>query len=115
MDLTNIKNGLGFVDRDLLFNRMCHFTPPEDEAWSFRRLPDRDFSELGISYSYEISAAAKTFRPEEEWVQKKYYKLFQIYTGNRDIYLHICELLGSIAKQFERGFKATVWREDENQ
>lgn len=114
MDLTNIKNGLGFVDRELLYNRMCSFTPPEDEAWSFRRLEGRDFSELGVTFSYEISRAAKTFRPEEEWVQKKYYKVFQIRTGNRELYLHICGLLKDIATQLERGLEADEWTEDDN-
>ena len=115
MDLTNIKNGVGFVDRQLLFDRMCNFTPPEGEAWSFRRLEGRDFSELGITYTYDISKAAKKFRPESEWTQVKYYKIFQIYTGNRDLYLHICELLEDIAKQFERGFDADEWIDNENQ
>lgn len=115
MDLTNIKNGLGFVDRDLLFNRMCHFTPPEDEAWSFRRLEGRDFSELGITFKYDISDAAKKFRPESEWTQVKYYKIFQIYTGDRELYLYLCELLQDISTQFERGFEADEWSEDDNQ
>lgn len=35
-----------------------------------------------------------------------YYKLFQIYTGDSELYLHICSLLEDIAKQFERGFEA---------
>ena len=114
MNLTNIKNGLGFVDRDILFNRMCHFTPPEDEVWYFYRLGGRDFSELGITFRYDISDAAKKFRPESEWTQVKYYKVFQIYTGDRNLYLYICELMKNIATQLEKGFKAVEWSEDDN-
>ena len=101
MDLTNIKNGIGFVDRDLLFYRMSHSTPPEDEAWYFKRLPDRDFSELSISYAYYDAKNGKEM--------SVCYKLFQIYTGNCELYLHICSLLEDIAKQFERGFEADEW------
>lgn len=102
MDLTNIKNGIGFVDRDLLFYRMSHSTPPEGEAWYFNQLPDRDFSELYISYAYYDAKNGKEMGV--------CYKLFQIYTGNRELYLHICSLLEDIARQFERGFKADEFK-----
>ena len=116
MNLTNIKNDMGFVSRQLIFNRVQRFSVPDDGGgWSFKKIADRDFSELGINYVYEISNAAKKFRPESEHTQSKYYKVFQIYTGDKGMYLHICDLLNDIAKQFEVVLETDEWREDDNQ
>lgn len=100
MNLSNVKNGKGFVTQDELRGRMCHFRPPTGEAYFIHRL-NGDFSQIGITYAKnDVDEAA--------------YRLFKIFTGNRELYVYICDLIRAIAEEFYAEVICDLWSEDES-
>jgi hypothetical protein len=89
MDMTNLKNGNGFVTKQDLFLRMARFKPPTGDYYSMRQIKGRDFSEVGVM------AYGAAMMP-----------LFKIYTGNRELYEYITRLVVSIAT--EMGYECRV-------
>ena len=87
MDLSNIKNGVGFVTEQEILDRLRFFTPPDAENY---------YIDLG-RYS-EVGAC---------WYGNKK-KLFCIYSGNQDLYNLICEMIKCAAEKIGLGFKVNI-------
>jgi len=93
MDFTNLKADNGFIRQQDVFNRLASFRCPDDEFFVIRRFGA--FSSVGVSYQNEMC----TF--------------FKVYTGNRDLYLYIRDMIQNTADQLESRFQADQWEEDE--
>ena len=98
MDMTNIKNDVGFVRADDIFDRFRFRTPPDGEYYVICRPPKGGrFASVGVL------------------CYKEFVKLFLIYAGERELYDHICQLAAQAAEKIGLGFevKAEVWDESE--
>ena len=100
MDVSKVQ----FVRKEDLHRRLTQFTPPKDECYIFHRLEGRDFFRCGISFSYEIRG---------ERIDCDY-KLFDIYAGNRDLFLYIRDMIQEVAESEDRTLTADDWPEDDS-
>ena len=95
MDLQKIQ----FVRKQDIHRRMSQFTPPEGESYTFRRQEDSSFSQCGISFSYQLDENDKNC----------VYPLFRIYTGTRDVYFHILDMIHEVAEEVGRPVDYDEW------
>jgi hypothetical protein len=92
MDFTNLKAGNGFINQQDVFNRLVDFRYPDA---SLVLLRCGDFSSVGVI------------------IDDKTYPLFRVYTGNRDLYLYIRDMVKETAEKLQSRFEADEWKKNE--
>lgn len=92
MDFANLKAGNGFINQQDVFNRLADFRYP-DASLILRRC--EDFSIVSVIIDNEA------------------YPLFRVYTGNRNLYLYIRDMVREVANQLESDFEADEWKKNE--
>lgn len=93
MNMTNLREGNGFVNREDLFRRMAFARPAPEDHYRFFKVPNSDFSVLSTA---------------------EYNPLFRIYTGNEELYGFIRDMAEDVAKQLGCEFKAAQWRPNDD-
>jgi len=96
MNMTNLKSGNGYVDRDSMFHRMLRFRPPAGDHFIMAKIRGSDFSHIGILAYGEVVMP-----------------LFKIYTGNEELYAYIQGLFHEIAKDIACEAKSYKWKEND--
>ena len=94
MNLTNLKNGIGFVVQQEIFDRLRRFTPPDKESYFVKQ---GRYSVVGVSW-YGV---------------KK--KLFCIYSGDQELYNLICEMVKESVEKIGYPVNIEEWSNDESQ
>ncbi len=96
MNLSNIKNGIGYVTVDDIFDRLKFFSPPDEEYYFIKRISGRKYSIIGLSYY----GGDKT--------------LFRIFTGSKDLYALICKMSMEAATRMDRQIEIEEWADETN-
>lgn len=94
MDLTNLKEGNGFVTKENLFNRMVRLRPPTDDYFIMAKIKGSDFSQIGVM------AYGAAVMP-----------LFKIFTGNEEVYTYIQGMFHEVAKELACKAKSYKWKD----
>lgn len=96
MDMTNIKDGNGFIHQGDLLMRMHRSRPVKGDPYVLRRLPGRVFSQVGIM------AMGKYLKP-----------MFLIYTGNKELYEFVREKFEATASALGYKSQADDWKDED--
>lgn len=92
MELTNVKNGTGFVTRDDLFNRLARTRSSAGLRYEVARVRDSIFSQVTL-----VLTGGRA------------HPLFKIMTATEELYGIVCDNIRDIAAGFHCGFEADNW------
>lgn len=82
MDFTNLRDGMGYIDRERMLLKMSRLMPEPDDYFVFYMPETGPFARLGVTY-HGLAIAP----------------LFEIYAGNFDLYNFLGDMIESICKQ----------------
>ena len=99
MDLTNLKNGIGFVTEQEIFDRLRFFMPPDEENYFI------ESNEYCYVKNGRYSVVGTCWHGERK-------KLFCIYSGTPELYTLICEMVKKAAEKI--GYSVQIEESDES-
>lgn len=92
MDISNLQNQIGFVNKVDIAFRLNPFNLPEGECFIIKRIEGSSFSQVGATFMGETL------------------KFFDIYTGNEDVCKFVVGLLCEVAEELGKEFKDETGR-----
>ena len=92
MKLTNLNNGVGFINFDDIMARMAKRTPPEEDHYIFRQLEGRIFSEVAVK-CYD-----------------KEFRIFLVCTHRKPVYEFVRSIFHAVAASFKLKAISKDWK-----
>lgn len=92
MKFEHLQAGIGYVTRENIFDRFKFRTPPAGESYRIQLIEGRPFAVVGSVCYGEM------------------HKLFEIYAGNEELYLHLCDQIAEAAEQLGYPLEAEEWQ-----
>lgn len=93
MNLDNLRNGVGFIRTEDVFDRIKFFTPPDGDYYTVRRIPNSLFVVVGLKY-YD-----------------KNKDLFKVYAGRKDLYDLICKMAFEATQMMHFPLQIEEWND----